>query len=218
VERSLFGKILVGAALFTAAAGAPWQTAAAEENARGKALFDFCSTCHGIAGEGNPAVQAPAIAGLPQWYVEAQLRKFKTGARGTHPDDSAGMRMRPMSLYLTHDEDIAPVAAYVASLPRRKPEPTLSGGDAARGQGLYATCAACHGPAAVGNQPMNAPPLAGSNDWYLLAQLTKFKAGIRGANPQDATGALMRPMAMTLADEQAMKDVIAYIMTLLEQE
>ena len=30
----------------------------------------------------------------------------------------------------------------------------------------------------------------------------------------DKTGALMRPMANTLADDQAMIDVIAYIMTL----
>jgi cytochrome c553 len=37
---------------------------------------------------------------------------------------------------------------------------------------------------------------------------------VRGTNPADTSGALMRPMAQTLADEQAMKDVIAYIMTL----
>jgi hypothetical protein len=48
----------------------------------------------------------------------------------------------------------------------------------------------------------------------MLTQLSNFKAGIRGAVPEDASGATMRPMAMTLADEQAMKDVIAYILTL----
>jgi cytochrome c553 len=61
---------------------------------------------------------------------------------------------------------------------------------------------------------MNAPPIAGASDWYLLAQLKKFKAGVRGANPADVTGGTMRPMAMTLADEQAMKNVIAHISTL----
>ena len=34
------------------------------------------------------------------------------------------------------------------------------------------------------------------------------------AKPGDASGALMRPMSMTLPDEQAMHDVIAYIKTL----
>ena len=33
-------------------------------------------------------------------------------------------------------------------------------------------------------------------------------------SPGDVTGALMRPMSMTLPDEQSIKDVIAYITTL----
>ena len=52
------------------------------------------------------------------------------------------------------------------------------------------------------------------HDWYHLAQLKKFKSGVRGSNPQDITGAQMRPMSMLLADEQMMKDVVAYIKTL----
>ena len=48
----------------------------------------------------------------------------------------------------------------------------------------------------------------------MLAQLKKFKEGIRGAHPKDITGMQMRPMAMILPDEQAMKDVIAYIQTI----
>ncbi|MBI2301994.1 MAG: beta-galactosidase trimerization domain-containing protein, partial [Armatimonadetes bacterium] len=35
----------------------------------------------------DPSLGAPAIAGLSAWYVEAQLRKFRIGARGTHPSD-----------------------------------------------------------------------------------------------------------------------------------
>ena len=48
----------------------------------------------------------------------------------------------------------------------------------------------------------------------MLTQLQHFKAGVRGTAPGDAQGALMRPMSMTLPDEQAMRDVIAFIMTL----
>ena len=51
------------------------------------------------------------------------------------------------------------------------------------------------------------------SDWYYKVQLENFKAGIRGSNPEDATGMLMRPMSKTLADDQAVLDVIAYIMT-----
>ena len=53
--------------------------------------------------------------------------------------------------------------------------------------------------------------LAKLDDWYVLTQLKKFKAGIRGANPADVSGATMRPMAATLPDEQAMRDVVAHI-------
>jgi cytochrome c553 len=48
----------------------------------------------------------------------------------------------------------------------------------------------------------------------LLAQLKKFKDGIRGGTLADIEGSQMRPMATALADEQAMKDVVAHIATL----
>jgi len=182
--------------------------------ASGQELFQLCTQCHAPDGNGNPLVNAPAIAGLDQWYVEAQLRKFKTGVRGTHIDDHAGMQMRPMAMSIPTDADIQAVAAYVASLPKKRPAPTLTGGDPAAGQVLYATCMACHGPTATGNQQLGAPPLNHASDWYLLTQIRHFKDGVRGANPADTTGATMRPMAKTLADEKAMKDVIAYVMTL----
>jgi cytochrome c oxidase subunit 2 len=79
---------------------------------------------------------------------------------------------------------------------------------------LYTPCTACHGADAAGNEQLKAPPLRGASDWYLLAQLKKFKEGHRGANPSDLEGAQMRPMAQTLPDEQAMKDVVAHIGTL----
>jgi cytochrome c553 len=124
------------------------------------------------------------------------------------------MRMRPMSLALRSDDDLAAVAAYVAGLPRLPVAPTLHGGDASRGQALYAPCAACHGPDAAGIQQLNGAPLRASSDWYLLRQMQNFRSGVRGTNPLDPSGALMRPMSLTLADEQAILDVIAYLSAL----
>jgi cytochrome c oxidase subunit 2 len=63
-------------------------------------------------------------------------------------------------------------------------------------------------------EAMNGPRLTGQYDWYLIRQLQNFKAGIRGSDPKDNYGAQMRPMTMTLADEQQVKDVVAYIQTL----
>jgi cytochrome c553 len=180
---------------------------------RGEQLFALCSQCHMADGQGNPPIEAPAIAGLPAWYVTAQLVKFQTGARGGHPDDQSGLRMRPMSRWLTSDADNEAVAGYVASLPPLHDRDTI-GGDPAKGAASYAVCASCHGAEGQGSEPQFAPPLVGQSDWYLLSGLQKFKAGIRGTNPADATGAMMRPMAMILPDDQAMRDVVAYIMTL----
>jgi cytochrome c oxidase subunit 2 len=177
-------------------------------------LFQLCQQCHGEGALGNQHVNAPSIAGLPQWYIEAQLKKFKAGGRGTHFDDLTGMQMRPMAMSLHDDKEIAVVAAHVAALPTQAPAAVLTGGDANKGKILFAPCTACHQADGKGSEPLKAPPLTHANDWYMAASLKKFKAGVRGTNPLDQGGALMRPMAQTLPDDQAVADVVAYIVTL----
>jgi cytochrome c oxidase subunit 2 len=188
---------------------------AAADTERGAQLFTNCTQCHGAQGQGDHLALAPAIAGLDSWYVESQLNLFRTGARGDNPQDIPGLRMRPMSRSLHSEEDVKLVAAYVASLPPAKAATVVEGGDAQRGSSTYQTlCAQCHGADGKGNQTMNAPALAHLNDWYLVSALERYKAGIRGTDPQNPNGPLMRGMAMALADDQAIKDVVAYISTL----
>lgn len=179
----------------------------------GHVLYESCSSCHGATGYGQENIAAPAIAGLPAWYVEAQVMKFRTGVRGAHPDDLEGLRMRPMSQQMFDVAEVKEVSAYVASM-KPMPQANTVGGDAVAGAATYGVCTACHGADGKGNQALNAPPIAGQHGWYLVSQLKKFKAGVRGTNPKDVTGAQMRPMSMTLADEQAMKNVVAHISTL----
>lgn len=179
----------------------------------GNELFAACVSCHGDQGHGNATIAAPNIAGLPAWYVEAQLVKYRSGIRGAHPEDLEGLRMRPMSRQLMNEAEVKAVSAYVATLPAMKATASLEKADAAAGAGSYATCLACHGDKGQGNEALKAPPLAGQYDWYLVSQLKKFKAGIRGTNPLDVTGGQMRPMSMTLADDQAIKNVVAHIST-----
>ena len=202
----LAASVLVVAQVFASGAWA--------DDGRGEELFKLCESCHGPDAGGNQKFLAPAIAGMDAWYLQVQLEKFRSGARGRHFDDLSGMRMRPMALTLRTDEDVKAVVGYVASLPSVNPAPTLEGGDATRGQALYGLCGSCHGAAGEGSQVLNGPPLAHTSDWYVLSQLQKFKSGVRGSNPADPIAIMMRPMALTLADEQAMYDVIAYIMTL----
>jgi cytochrome c553 len=182
--------------------------------ALGKSLYDSCLPCPGENGDGFPSVLAPSIGGLPQWYIEAQLMKFRATKRGYHFDDLAGLRMRPMALSLRDEEDVKLVAAYIAQMPRPVHAITIQGGDVSKGKALFGTCTACHGADGAGNQALNAPAIAGADDWYLMEQLVKFKTKQRGDPALDPIGATMQAMTATLPDEQAMKDVIAYVMTL----
>lgn len=180
--------------------------------ARGEELYKTCTPCHGSDGFGNVDIAAPTIAGLPQWYLESQLRGFQAGWRGQHHTDLPGLRMRPMAVTLNRDGDIESVAEYVAALPVLQPESTL-GGNAGRGAEMYEVCAACHGVDGLGQEALQAPPLTELHDWYMLNQLRNFRAGARGAHPSDVWGATMRVNTLALSD-QAMLDLIAYVQTL----
>jgi cytochrome c553 len=194
------------------ASGRSW----ADDNERGADLFRLCAICHGESAAGNKSVGAPAIAGMPNWYLEAQLKQFRDGNRGTHFDDIMGMRMRPMALTLTLEGDVEAVSAYIAAMPAADPVPTVTGGDVAKGKEIYTKiCIVCHGPDGAGDREMmGAAPFYRSSDWYLFRQVENFRTGIRGARPGDQGGALMRPMIAQLTGEQDIKDVIAYITTL----
>lgn len=172
----------------------------------------YCTVCHGVQVGGNANLAAPRLSALSAWYVERQLRAFRNGWRGAHQDDVAGQEMRPMAEFLSND-GIERAAAYVEAAESAAPAPTIDG-DAARGEALYGSCAACHGADGEGNEALASPALVGLDDWYQLTQLKNFRGGIRGNQPDDTYGRQMQAAAALLPDEQAMKDVIRYISTL----
>ena len=87
----------------------------------------------------------------------------------------------------------------------------------AAGQAGYAVCGACHGPQGQGQQVLNAPKLAGLSAWYVERQINYFKAGVRGSAEGDVFGATMVPMMATLPDENAIRNVAAYIESMPDQ-
>ena len=91
---------------------------------------------------------------------------------------------------------------------------TAVAADVAKGKLSYAVCAACHGQQAEGNEMMGAPKLAGQSPWYMINQLKNYKAGIRGTHEDDTWGQTMQPMAATLATDEDIENVVAYIGTL----
>jgi cytochrome c553 len=206
-RRRTFSSIL--AVTLAVAACAPSD----EAMSRGAELFETCEPCHGTEGQGNPSIEAPAIAGLPQWYIEAQLASFQSGWRGKHAEDLPGLRMRPMAVTLNHDGDIPAVAEYVASLEAPFPPSTLHGNAGAGAAQYEQVCVTCHGADGRGNELLRAPPIVQLHDWYLVQELENFRSGARGAHPEDTWGLTMRGQAVLLSD-QAMADLIAYVQTL----
>ena len=113
---------------------------------------------------GNQNLNAPKIAGLPDWYLIKQLKGFKKGYRGKHPQDVYGQQMRPMAIALD-EKAILNVSVYIATLDESvaatnvvakavsteqaipssgiKNQTSLkgsSGGSIKRGKTLYTTC------------------------------------------------------------------------------
>jgi len=177
----------------------------------GKALFVTCQACHGESAQGNLKMHAPALANMEDWYLYRQLMNFHKGIRGYITTDTLGFQMAAMAKTLKDSIAISHVVAYIKTMPEVK-LPSIIEGDIKKGERTYQSiCGSCHGAGAKGNEKMNAPRLNGVDDWYLKAQITKFKSSLRGAHPQDKFGGQMIPMATLLADDQAIDDVIAYI-------
>ena len=186
---------------------------AAGDATKGKSAYAVCAACHGANGMGNKALNAPQIAGQEPWYLERQLNNFKGGIRGANPKDPYGMQMRPMALTLANDQAVSDMAAFLSSMPVSKSSESSVKGDVAAGKTAYMICQACHGPTGGGNKALNAPRLTGLQDWYIVRQLKNFKSGARGTKAGDTYGMQMRPMAMTLANDEAINNVAAYIAT-----
>jgi len=188
-------------------------TTSAKAVVPGQQLYASCATCHGAAGEGNPAVKSPALAGLPAWYLTEQLERYRSGLRGRHPSDVEGLKMRAMVRQLRSPAEIAEITSYITGFPSRAPATTMTTGDATQGAAAYALCAACHGERGEGNQTIEAPPLVTLEDWYLADQMRKFRLGIRGTAPGDEDGAPMQAAA-TMVEPDVLDDLAAHIRTL----
>ena len=172
----------------------------------------YCTTCHGVEGLGNIAIEAPRLAGMEAWYLKRQLENFRAGIRGKHGEDLQGNAMRPMAAKLS-DESITDIVDWIGDWEYVPAEATIEG-NVRQGRTAFQACAACHGANAQGNEALGAPALAGQNDWYLLTQLRNFRAGFRGSHQEDTFGSQMVTMSKILRDDQAVINVVSYINTL----
>ena len=93
----------------------PTRSVMGDANA-GRQLYSACDSCHGASGEGDVGLRAPALAGLDDWHLVAELREFTSGDRGTHQGDMYGQQMVPVSRVLTDEQAIFDIVAYINTL------------------------------------------------------------------------------------------------------
>lgn len=114
--------------------------------------------------------------------------------------------MRRSNARVPHTLLVAAVAAGVVL--------TAAAALAADGKALFAPCVACHGSRGEGVPANGAPNIAGNDAWYVERQLKMFATGLRGAQPGDTYGAVMRAGAATLASDRDRAAVAAYVAAL----
>lgn len=184
------------------AQGAPTSPGQAPELAIG-----VCGTCHGVDGNSiNPMF--PRLAGQRAWYIEQQLKEFRSHTRA---DPYAVGYMWGMAGQLSNATIVA-LAKYFSSQ-KSGPGTPHSAAVVAEGSEIYhhgipsqglPACAVCHGPDALGSPQF--PRLAGQHAEYILKQLASFKNNMRNV-------AVMHGVAGTLHDGQ-MKAVADYLESL----
>ena len=200
--------LLISGSLYTALAPAQAdsQPSETEQVAQGKELFlASCAFCHGKNGEGIPTVRdgyqiGPSLVGVGAAAVDFQVGTGRMPMQMNGPQALA----KPVQF---DDEQIAALAAYVASLgpgpavpTEEQVDPAL--GDAANGMALFRTnCAMCHNAVGAGgalSQGKYAPNLWETTPTHLYEAM--------------ATGPQSMPVfndANLTPDEK--RDVIAYL-------
>ncbi|MCU7833889.1 MAG: cytochrome c [gamma proteobacterium symbiont of Taylorina sp.] len=141
----------------------------------GKQLFKSCTLCHGAVGQGIKGGDFPKIGGLPEYYLNRQLKLFVEEKRFNPAMVTIG-RLDSMT-----DKEKENLAAYVASIDIQKEAPSLTiptfTGNAKKGKKLFkGDCKTCHGSKAEGKSKKAAPPSAWQYSEYLLRQIDFFKS------------------------------------------
>jgi cytochrome c oxidase subunit 2 len=87
------------------------------DSSRGMSIYNSnCAACHGKDGQGSWATDAPAIAGMSDWYLVSQLHNFKASIRGAHSEDDYGEQMVSFSTAMRNEQQLNDVVSYLNSL------------------------------------------------------------------------------------------------------
>ncbi len=146
--------------------------------AAGEEPYEVCSACHLPSGAGRSDGTFPQLAGQHPQVLIKQIADIRAGLR----DNPI---MYPFAITLTDPQQLADVAAYIASLPIPRDNGKGPGTDLDTGKKLYLRdCKVCHGDHGEGDAKKFFPVLAGQHYKYMLRQATDIRDGRRrNANP-----------------------------------
>jgi ubiquinol-cytochrome c reductase cytochrome c subunit len=212
----MLGLLLTGALYAVAApkqADATTQALPAQTVEEGRALFQAnCSTCHGLNAEGRQTGNGDRIAGPPLAGVGAASVDFQVGT-GRMPMANPGVQAPQKDVQFS-EEEIAALAAYVASLapgPEVPSEEAVdpSQGDPARGGELFrVNCAMCHNFAGAGGaltRGKYAPALEGVTGKHVYEAMVTGPQNMPVFNDANIT-------------PESKRDIIAFLSTIEQQE
>ncbi|GAB3084407.1 MULTISPECIES: cytochrome bc1 complex diheme cytochrome c subunit [unclassified Phycicoccus] len=203
----LLGLVVTGVAYATfAPKQADAATASASSVQDGKKLFlANCATCHGLQAQGTKA--GPSLAGVGAAAVDFQM------GTGRMPLAAPGVQA-PQKRVQFSDDEIASVAAYIASL---APGPTVPDSDVSSGQGgnvakgaelFRVNCAMCHN-------------FAGSGGALTRGKYAPSLRDVEGKHIYEAmvTGPQSMPVfSDTNIAPESKNDIVAYLHSVDKQE
>ncbi|WP_084126679.1 cytochrome c [Demequina sp. NBRC 110054] len=192
--------LLTGVGAVITSQSAEATTASASDVEEGQKLFSSnCATCHGLDAEGQDGV-APSLVGVGAAAVDFQV------GTGRMPMQASGPQA-PAKDVVFSEEEIAQLAAYVASLGSGPSVPTAEQvdpelGDAAAGMELFRTnCAMCHGSVGGGGaltQGKFAPSLMETTPTHIYEAMLTGPQSMPVFNNANIT-------------EEGKRDIIAYL-------
>lgn len=141
----------------------------------GRRVYLTCAVCHRPEGWGSVDGTYPQIAGQLRTVIIKQLADIRARNR-----DNPLMYPFSVPRILGGPQNIADVAAYVASLPMNPQNGVGPGNDLERGRKVYEEqCAKCHGAGGAGNDEEHIPAVAGQHFGYLMRQFEAIRSGKR---------------------------------------
>lgn len=141
----------------------------------GRKVYRKCAVCHAPEGWGTDNGRYPQIAGQLHTVIIKQLADIRAGNRDVPT-------MYPFSRRsgIGGPQDIADVAAYIASLPMTPNHGQGHGRELRRGEKLYKeNCVDCHGENGEGDTEEHIPALYGQHYRYLVRQFEWIRMGKR---------------------------------------